>query len=51
MSIAYNLRQKRPFHDDASELSMFSYPEENGPVLLGRFSFDEFVEGTYLPQR
>ena len=46
-TIAYNLRQKTPFKDDASTLSLFDYRTPNAPKSIGQFPFDDFVAGKY----
>ncbi|WP_323118655.1 hypothetical protein [Burkholderia alba] len=46
-TIAYNHRQKTPFRDDASVLSLFDYPAPNEPQALGHVSFGDFVAGRY----
>ena len=46
-TIAYNLRQKTPFKDDASTVSIFDYPKANAPKHLGHFPFADFVAGNY----
>lgn len=46
-TIAYNLRQKHPFKDDASTLSLFDYSAANSPKHLGFAAFPDFVAGSY----
>lgn len=46
LTIAYNVRTKEPFNDDASKLSLFSY-ERDLPKALGQVSFDQFVNNQY----
>ncbi|WP_423395651.1 hypothetical protein [Burkholderia sp. LMG 21824] len=46
-TIAYNVRQKTPFRDDASLLSLFDYPMPNSPKFLGHFPFWDFAAGKY----
>ena len=46
-TIAYNLRQKNPFKDDASTLSLFDYPAPNAPKHLCFIDFPDFVAGSY----
>ncbi len=45
-SIAYNVRHRSPFRDDASRLVLFRYTGEN-VSKVGTLSFDEFVKGEY----
>lgn len=48
LTIAYNVRQTKPFfNDDASQLLLFSYSTPNKPVKLGKFSYAVFLAGTY----
>lgn len=46
MTIAYNIRHKNPFFDDASNISIFNFSEK-GPDHLGIFTFEEFVASKY----
>lgn len=46
-TIAYNVRRKNPWHDDASTLSTFAYNDRRA-VKHGEYDFDAFVEGVYL---
>lgn len=48
MTIAYNVRQKNPFRDDAENLSLFSYSGAEAPACLGKFTFSDFVLGAHL---
>lgn len=46
LTIAYNVRHKNPFRDDASELSIFEY--KRGEVAhLGVIAFSDFISGEY----
>lgn len=48
LTIAYNVRQTKPFfNDDASQLLLFSYSTPNKPVKLGKFSYADFLAGAY----
>lgn len=46
-SIAYNVRHKNPFYDDASMLSVFRYSERGFPKYIGVFNADDFIRGEY----
>ena len=46
LTIAYNVRHKNPFRDDASTLSIFDYKREQ-ISHLGVVSFADFVSGKY----
>lgn len=46
MTIAYNVRHRDPFFDDASKVSIFDY-SDRGPNRRGIFTFDEFVSRKY----
>ncbi|NPD21417.1 hypothetical protein [Alterinioella nitratireducens] len=48
MTIAYNVRQKSPFRDDADTLSLFSFNGTDAPKHIGKFAFSEFVSGAHL---
>jgi hypothetical protein len=50
LTIAYNLREKNPFRDDASMLSIFKYNKIDTPTFVGTYKFEDFVSGIYLPQ-
>jgi hypothetical protein len=48
VTIAYNVRQTEPFFkDDASQLLLFSYSTQNTPVKIGKFSYNDFLAGSY----
>jgi len=46
-TIAYNVRQKSPWLDDASRLSLFSYSKTVGASGIGIVTFDDFYNGNY----
>lgn len=46
-SIAYNVRHKNPFHDDATRFSIFRYNQESLPRSVGIYTQDEFIRGAY----
>lgn len=46
-TIAYNVRETKPWNDDASRISLFSYTIVRGPKHLGIYSFDDFYNGNY----
>lgn len=47
-SIAYNVRTKSPWRDDASKLVVFQYVAPNLPGPGQQVTFDQFVQGSYL---
>jgi len=47
-TIAYNLREKSPFRDDATRLSVYKYSKINTPTYLGIYDFQQFLNGDYV---
>lgn len=47
-TIAYNLREKYPFRDDATRLSIYKYSKINAPTYLGIYGFQQFLNGDYV---
>lgn len=47
MTIAYNVRHKNPFYDDARNLSIFDY-SDGSPEHLGLFTFEDFLARNYI---
>ena len=48
MTIAYNVREKNPFRDNAEILSLFSYGDIVPPRHIGHFTFPQFFAGAHL---
>lgn len=46
-TIAYNQRNKAPFHDDASRLKVYAYSTCAGPEEIAIMDFDRFYRGEY----